>query len=221
MSLVSRQFWRKLKSIPKRILFIVVILFLSPIFNLLHLTFPYGWSRFQWDWFFLVLTPCKTLLLVFPIVVALGLLFKVKWAFISWVLYASSLFIYNSIITWNHPTGINFSILFQSFVLISFVQWILHKDIRSPYFSSEKHRGWRRNNRIPWVKKYFSESGDEFQSINRSPNGILLRIPDGLRLELFDELNLFDSDKDTKIKIQGKVTRINGDFAFLSISENL
>ena len=109
----------------------------------------------------------------------------------------------------------------SKFVLISFVQWILHKDIRSPYFSSEKHRGWRRNNRIPWVKKYFSESGDEFQSINRSPNGILLRIPDGLRLELFDELNLFDSDKDTKIKIQGKVTRINGDFAFLSISENL
>jgi hypothetical protein len=96
----------------------------------------------------------------------------------------------------------------------------LQKDIRSPYFSSEKHRGWRRNNRIPWLKKYTTESGEEFQSINRSPNGILLRIPNGFRLELFDRVDLFESDKDPKVKIQGKVTRINGNFAFLSISEN-
>lgn len=221
MSQVSRQLWRKLKSIPKRILIIVILLVLSPIFNLLHITFPYGWSRFQLDWIFFVFTPWKIFFLIFPIIVALGLIFKYKWAFISWILYASSLFIYNSIVTWNHPTGINFSILFQGFVLISFVPWILHKDIRSPYFSSEKHRGWRRKTRIPWVKKYFSESGDEFQSINLSPNGILLRIPDGLRLELFDKLVLFESDKNTIVKIEGKITRISGDLAFLSISENL
>lgn len=211
---------RKVKSIPKRILFIVVFLILSPIFNLLHITFPYGWSRFQLDWFFILLTPWKLLFLLFPIFVGLGLIFKVKWAFISWVLYASSLFIYNSIITWNHPTGINFSILFQSFVLISFVPWILQKDIRSPYFSNEKHRGWRRKNRILWEKKYISESGEEFQSINRSYNGILLQIPNGCGLQLFDEIELFESFKNSKIRIQGKITRINGNFAFLSISEN-
>lgn len=216
---MNRKILRKLKSIPKRILFIVVFLVLSPIINLLHLTFPYGWSRFQWDWFFIVFSPWKILLLLSPIIVALGLLFKVRWAFISWVLYASSLFIYNAIITWNHPNEINFSILFQSFVLVSFLPWILHKDIRSPYFSSEKQRGWRRKTRIPWVKKYFSESGEEFQSINRSLNGILLQIPNGSKIQPLDELILFESFKNSKTRIHGKITRHSGDYAFFSITE--
>jgi hypothetical protein len=212
--------WNKLNSIPNRILLIVAILILSPLFNLLHIFFPYGWFRFQWNWFFLVVTPWKLVFLLIPILVAIGLFNKSKWAFISWILYSMSLFVYNTIITWNHPTGINFSVLFQSFVLISLVPWVLLKDIRSPYFSHDSHRGWRRNTRIPWVKKYITESGEEFQSINRSPNGILLRIPNGFGSQLFDEMDLFESDKSSKVKVHGKVTRISGDFAFLSIIEN-
>ncbi len=208
---------RRLRLIPKRILLVSGLLVISPIFNILHILFPYGWNRFQWSWIDIVFTPGKILFIFFPILVAIGLLYKARWAFIGWMIYSLSLFSYNSFVTWNHPTGINFSILFQSLILISLVPWVLHEDISSPYFSRNKGRGWRRNHRIPWEKVYYSDGGLEFKSINKSRNGILFHIQDSVKIALDSRLSLSqDRIVGGGDRIEGTIVRMNENSFFLS-----
>lgn len=214
-----KQFWPKHSQIPKRILGVAGALVISPIFNILHIFFPYGWSRFQINWIPLVFTPWKMFLLFLPIFVSVGLIYKFRWAFIGWMLYSISLFIYNSYITYYHPIGINFSILTQSFILISLVPWILNKDISSPYFSKDNMRGWRRNLRIPWNKDYISESGIRLKSINRGIKGILFQNPGDSKIQLSQELILFSEFKKSKKTIKGRVTRLTKDQIFISVIE--
>ncbi|MDF3822275.1 hypothetical protein P3G55_20395 [Leptospira sp. 96542] len=66
----------------------IIILFLSPLFNVLHIIFPYGWSRFQWEWIPILFSPLKIVLLILPILVSIGLYYKVRLALLGWMVYS-------------------------------------------------------------------------------------------------------------------------------------
>lgn len=211
---------RKRISIPRTILAISLILFLSPIYNLVLQTKAQGLNlqfssifklRFQYyDFFFLFA----------PVVSALGLIRIKKWGWYLFLFYSLILISFNIYATIKYFTVLNLYSLFESSFVFLAIVYFLQKDISAPYFKLYP-RGWRLEKRKP-IQVKLKINSKEFLTRDISDKGFYVDWID-VPLEINSEVNVDIPFKEETKTLKAGLVRIDekgAGFAFRNLNRD-